>query len=123
MNEILAQGTDWLTWMEQFERDDRLASAPVVPVRSPLRPSQPDAWEQTDRLLQFPPRQQISGPHADWNRTRWLKKHDVHTQFVDAGIGACWMAHCGDDEPVCGETENAAIAKLAREHGLRWNDV
>lgn len=52
-------------------------------------------------------------------RADWLAIHDVHTEFVDAGIGCCWFARRGDGETVSGETETEAIARLvARNTGL-----
>jgi hypothetical protein len=56
-------------------------------------------------------------------RARWLEEHDIHTRFLDAGIGCCWFAQQGDSEPVSGETENEAIARLARENGLPWREA
>jgi hypothetical protein len=122
MMETLVQGNDWLTWIEQFEHDDRSASARLAPSQSQLRASHDEAWNQTDRLFHFPARQRSCEPHWQRDRARWLEEHDVHTQFLDAGIGACWFAQQGDDEPVCGETEEAAIARLARENGLPWQE-
>ncbi len=51
-------------------------------------------------------------------RTRWLAMHDVHTEFIDAGIGCCWFARKGDGETVTGETEAEAIARLPYFAGL-----
>ena len=51
-------------------------------------------------------------------RTQWLEANHVHTEFVDAGIGSCWFAEQDDNEAVCGETEDDAIAELARKKGL-----
>lgn len=51
-------------------------------------------------------------------RERWLEANDVHTEFIDAGIGCCWFARIGDEEPVTGSTEDEAIARLARLNGL-----
>ena len=63
-------------------------------------------------------------PLSDWARMRWLADNDVHTEFLDAGIGCCWFAHQGDQEPVSGDTEEAAIARLARANGLKlWRDA
>jgi hypothetical protein len=57
-------------------------------------------------------------------RTRWLEANDVYTQFVDAGIGCCWFAQQGDQEPVSGETEYEAIARLARCNGFElWREA
>jgi hypothetical protein len=55
--------------------------------------------------------------------TRWLEEHDIHTEFRDAGIGCCWFAQQGDREPVSGETEAKAIARLAWENGLQWREA
>ena len=58
------------------------------------------------------------------DRMRWLEANDVHTQFFDAGIGCCWFAGKGEDEPVVGETEDAAIRQLAQTRGLTlWDEV
>src|ERR1051325_11378428 len=51
-------------------------------------------------------------------RTRWLKANNVHTEFLDAGIGSCWVAEQGESDGACGETEDDAIALLARNKGL-----
>jgi hypothetical protein len=57
-------------------------------------------------------------------RTRWLEANHVHTEFLDAGIGACWYAGQDGTEAVCGETEDDAIAQLARNNGLvLWTDT
>ena len=128
MTETLLQGNDWLTWMEQTQREERRKGLE----RGPHQPadSQVDLWDKTDRQLHFPERhgapalvsEGSASKAADSNsaRARWLLKHDVHTQRLDAGIGFCWFAKQGDDEPVSGETEDAAIARLARENGLPW---
>jgi hypothetical protein len=47
-------------------------------------------------------------------RAHWLATHDVHTLFLDAGFGCCWFAQKGDEEPVTGDTEEEAIARLVR---------
>ena len=59
-------------------------------------------------------------PEPDGNaaRTRWLEANNIHTEFFDAGIGCCWFARQGDEEPVTGATEDEAIARLARVNGL-----
>jgi hypothetical protein len=94
----------------------------------PPRDFDVEASEKTDRQLHFPARvmegsikQARSSNPA---RTRWLKENDVHTQFLDAGVGCCWFAQQGDQEPVSGETEDEAVARLARENGLElWRDA
>ena len=131
MMETLVQGSDWLTWIEQLERNEKSENVTPAPARS--HESQLESWENTDRILYFPVRHHTSAPvwdglsmqAADGNsaRARWLQKHDIHTQFLDAGIGCCWFAQQGDEEPVCGETEDAAIARLVRENGLRWREA
>jgi hypothetical protein len=51
-------------------------------------------------------------------------ENDVRTEFVDAGIGCCWFAYQDDQEPVSGETEDAALARLAHEKGLElWHEA
>jgi hypothetical protein len=57
-------------------------------------------------------------PERNAARVRWLVANDVHTEFFDAGIGCCWLARIGDQEPVIGPTEDEAIARLARLNGL-----
>ena len=56
-------------------------------------------------------------PRTNPARTQWLKMHDVHTEFLDAGIGCCWFADTDDQEAVIGATEDEAIARLARVNG------
>jgi hypothetical protein len=128
MIETLGQGNDWLAWIEQFKHDDGSPSAGATDHQTHSHASHRAAWDHTDRLLQFPARNQTSESHWDrstvqagpvWSdRARWLQEHDVHTQFLDGGIGGCWSAQHGDDEPVFGETEEVAIARLMRESGL-----
>lgn len=86
-------------------------------------------WEKTDRPLRqtadYATDASTTKPQSssDSARLRWLVEHDVHTQFLDAGIGCCWFAYQGDNEPVTGETEDAAIERLARENGLKlWGE-
>lgn len=81
-------------------------------------------WERMDRPLRFPaerttPQLKAGGTH-DVNpaRARWLEEHDVRTEFLDGGIGCCWFAQQGEQEPSSGETEDEAIEHLARERGL-----
>jgi hypothetical protein len=113
MMQTLEQGSDWAVWIEQFEREPKSGSAGVVPIHS--RELHVDSWDKTDRQLHF-----RAAEDSRATRARWLQEHDVHTEYLDAGIGCCWFAYQGDDEPVCGETEDAAIARLARENGLPW---
>jgi hypothetical protein len=122
MIETLVQGNDWLTWIEQFDRGERTQTFKSAAAPLESHESQGEAWDQTDRLLHFPARNRT--PTSDWqrHRARWLQEHDVRTEFLDAGIGTCWFAQQGEDEPVCGETEEAAIAHLARQNGLPWHD-
>lgn len=132
MIKTLGQGNDWLAWIEQFKHNDASASAGLTDHQTPSHVSRRAAWDNTDRLLTFPARNRASESHwghsvghagPAWSdRARWLQEHDVHTQFLDAGIGGCWSAQQGDDEPVYGETEDAAIARLARENGLTNSD-
>lgn len=124
--QTLEQANDWVTWMEQFEREDTLNS--VAPSPTHFHESHEDSWGETDRQLHFRAlpsmptvveygsSAQPTDSHSP--RARWLQEHDVHTEFVDAGIGCCWFAYQCDDEPVCGETEDAAIARLASKNGL-----
>jgi hypothetical protein len=87
-------------------------------------------WEKTDRPLRHAARDDTTEAStttpqlsSDYARLRWLVENDVHTQFLDAGIGCCWFAHQGANEPVTGETEDAAIERLARENGLKlWDE-
>ena len=66
-------------------------------------------------LFETPPPQE---PDSNAARTRWLEANDVHTRFIDAGIGCCWFAQKGEEEPVTGATEDEAIGRLARAKGL-----
>ena len=105
--------------------------APLAPDRS--GDSRMERWDQTDRPLHVAVRAR-SLPRV-WDassaataqrklaRARWLLEHNVHTQFLDAGIGCCWLAYQGDDEPVCGETEEAALERLAQQTGLDGEDA
>ena len=125
MRETLLQGNDWLTWIENTEPDTHaaaLTSAPAQPTEA-----NPEPWEKTDRLLRFPSRPNAS--KSVWDgaaprtlstspRAQWLQDHNVETYFLDAGIGCCWFAQYADDEPVCGETEQAALDRLARDYGF-----
>ena len=93
--------------------------------RDPTRDWDLEAWEKTDRPLQFPQRDpttetspESAPPNSEGARIRWLQDNDVHTEFLDAGIGCCWFAYRGEKEPVSGESEDAAIERLARENGL-----
>ena len=84
--------------------------------------------DKTDRQFRFPHgvTESPSKRARDSNpaRTRWLELNNVHTQFLDAGIGSCWFAEQGDQEPVCGDTEDEAIARLARSNGLDlWSET
>jgi hypothetical protein len=129
--ESLIEGNDWRAWVEQFERPE--ASPAPTPASTRPRGSELEMWDKTDRPLPYPARHRASVPVrarslselADSTvfRARWLKKHDVHTRLVDAGIGCCWFAQQGDDEPMCGDTEDAAIARLAAENKLPWHEV
>ena len=94
----------------------------------PVREFDVEAWEKTDRLFSFPQRQHMSPgqwrPSGDFARDRWLVENDVHTEFLDAGIGCCWFAHQGDAEPVSGETEDEALTLLARRNGFElWREA
>ena len=130
MMQTLEQGDDWAMWMEQYEPENTLSSVASAPTAA--HESHVDSWERTDRQLRFratPPMaprvehgssaQSTDNPSP---RARWLREHEVHTEFLDAGIGCCWCAYQGDDEPVYAETEDAAIALLARENGLPLNE-
>jgi hypothetical protein len=127
MLETLVQGNDWLTYIDTLEHDPKLDAVAPAPSLFPQQESYRDAWDKTDRPLSFShsrrsPAAEGNDFHAPMathtsDRARWLKENDVHTEFLDAGIGCCWYAFQGDDEPVCGETEAAAIDKLARQIG------
>ena len=129
--ESLIEGNDWRAWVEQFDRPE---SSPPASVPLPLpRRSELETWDTTDRALPYPARHRTSvgarirsrSEIADSSvfRAQWLRRHDVHTRWVDAGIGCCWFAQQGDDEPMCGDTEDAAIARLAVENKLPWHEV
>src|SRR5688572_13340621 len=129
--ESLIEGNDWRTWVEQLERPGIPPPPPVALPRP--RVSELETWDTTDRALPYPARHRTSvEARVRWKteiadrsilRAQWLRKYDVHTRLVDAGIGCCWFAQQGDDEPMCGETEDAAIARLALENKLPWHEV
>lgn len=82
-----------------------------------------EAWDKTDRPFRFPGRRHgtAADPRAsatDSARMRWLEQNHVYTEWIDAGIGCCWFAYHGDEEPVCGETEHEAISRVAEQNGL-----
>ena len=90
-----------------------------------------DAWDRTDRPFRYPAWAQTIGRRAkhsqgaveDSAHEKWLQEHEIHTEFLDAGIGCCWFASQGDQEPVCGETEEEALARLARQKGFKlWEN-
>jgi hypothetical protein len=127
----LVQRKDSDTWNAQESEE---TPAGTLTSRELRRESERDAWDRTDRLFHFPARldrvhrvREGSSTQARSNnpaRARWLEAHDVHTQFVDAGIGCCWFAQQGDQEPVSGETEDEAIARLARANGVElWRQL
>ncbi len=114
----LVHRSDWGAPLEEFD----------IPSRS--HESQLELDDRTDRQFHFPSwyhtlhglKKAPSTPvvRDDSARSQWLKEHDIRTQFMDAGIGCCWFAQQGDQEPVSGETEDEAIARLAQENGLPW---
>ena len=128
--QTLEQANDWAMWMEQYEPENTLSS--VASALTDGHESPVDSWERTDRQLHFRARP-ATPSQVDYGsstrptesqslRGRWFRENDVHTEFLDAGIGCCWCAYQGDDEPVYAETEDAAIALLARENGLPLNE-
>lgn len=94
-----------------------------------LAPALNPHWlDKTDRPLQMLQRR-IEGSHHsisagdDDARAHWLEENGVETHFIDAGIGCCWVAEKGDLEPVTGESEDAALLRLAEANGLvLWSD-
>ena len=75
--------------------------------------------EGWSRPAEFPSESAPESSPIEVERTRWLAENDVHTEFLDAGIGCCWFARQGEQEPVAGETESEAIERLARANGLQ----
>jgi hypothetical protein len=125
MMESLLQGNDWRAWLEQTGASGNLGGVAIAPAQA--APLHAEAWEQTDRPLQSPARQHSATPDGDDStssvgsvRARWLQAQDIRTEFFDGGIGCCWFAQQGDGEPVCGETEEVAIARLMHKKGLSW---
>lgn len=127
MLETIVQGNDWLTFIQPLEGDEGSHSGAVAPTSFRKHQASEEAWEKTDRPLTVPRPGSSASVRNDAHtvviepqstQARWLADHDVHTEFLDAGIGCCWYAYQGDDEPVCGETEQAALEKLARQHGV-----
>ena len=132
MLETLMQGNDWLTYIDQAEPNQKLGGIALAPDYLTDHESH-ELWEKTDRPLHFPTRfppfestADVSFPQLPDQKStlaRWLEENDVHTEFLDAGIGCCWYAQQGDEEPVCGETKEAAIEKLARQNGLEFSPL
>ena len=60
----------------------------------------------------------MDGSYLNSPRARWVAANEVQTQFFDAGIGCCWFAQIGDEEPVTGETQAEAVIRLARVKGM-----
>ena len=118
------QRKDRRTWITQVQPD--VSDNVTYISEDPPRDLDVETWEKTDRQLRIPshllrrvvepPSPQARSNHSA--RTRWLEENDVETQFIDAGIGCCWFAQIGDREPVSGETEDEALARLARENGF-----
>ena len=115
------------TWII-LEESDPTGSVTHI-ADEPQRELDAEAWDKTDRQFQFPKARVTAGPgtqvlHNNPARTRWLEENDIHTQFLDAGIGCCWFAQQGDQEPVSGETEEEAIERLARQNGIQlWDET
>ncbi|MEO6005074.1 MAG: hypothetical protein ABIZ04_08040 [Opitutus sp.] len=130
MIETLIAENNGDAWLGELDVGE--PSGTPLPALERPRESQRESWEKTDRPLHLsaPPRALT----AAWNkssaaaaertlaRARWMLEHDVHTEFLDGGIGCCWFARQGDDEPVCGETEHAALERLAEQNGLPWEN-
>jgi hypothetical protein len=124
------QRKNWRTWITQEQAD---MPSNVAHGSNEASSSEAEAWDKTDRQLQFSGRHRsaprrasasLQAPSDNPARDRWLEENDVHTQFLDAGIGCCWFAQQGDQEPVSGETEDEAIKRLAREKGLvLWHEA
>lgn len=109
----------------QIERQTlvrRITVSTALVVGTPLHDLHREWSDKTDRQFRFPHGfEERSSPQTaccNAARKRWLEANDVHTRFVDVGIGCCWFAEKDDQEPVSGETEDEAIAQLARINGL-----
>lgn len=80
-------------------------AATVLPKENPIPVAPPPPPPLYDRAM----------------RARWLQQHDVRTELLDLGVGCCWFAQQGEDEePVCGQSEEEAIGRLAREKRIPW---
>lgn len=130
MQETLVQGNDWLAFVESQERGQKPSAVARPSLFDSKHESPLDAWANTDRPLRPSKGPRLSSSVGNSNSplinpdtmvARWLKEHDVHLEFVDGGIGCCWFAYQGDEEPVCGETEEAALEKLARANGAEFS--
>jgi hypothetical protein len=121
----LVQRNNGRAWIEVGESSGNTTLAPYIAYELDLEPGGNSDWQ-----LHFPVRDhtlrlakkasRVQAEESNAARTQWLEEHDVHTEFLDAGTGCCWFAQQGDQEPVSGETEDEAIARLARENGLPW---
>ena len=57
-------------------------------------------------------------------KLRWMRTHNIITEFLDAGFGCRWYAHCGEFCTQHGETEDEALTNLAMALGVRrWDEV
>ena len=97
--------------------------------------SAPERRDKTDRPLRFPAGRKTVQDRGQMERSsseetainsarnQWLETHDVQTYFFDGGIGCCWFAQQGNQEPVCAETEDQAIERLAGQNGIElWDE-
>jgi hypothetical protein len=79
--------------------------------------------ENTDDTGLFP----IETVAMDSPRMKWMKRYDIHTEYHL--LAQYWSAFICDDDgnpdypPGGGNTEDDALAALAKRHGLRlWNE-
>lgn len=110
-----------LTNLDGLEQDE-LVSAALYPGPGQPTPHSPiEGSAMTDRPLRFPHgfggAPGVPPPSINPARAHWLEAHDVHTEFLDAGIGCGWFAENGNEGAVIGATEEEALTRLAQRNG------
>ena len=99
-------------------------SSVLCPTDKPLHNLYSDWLNKIDLPLRAGPIQGIEVRGDNSARTQWLESNHVRTEFLDAGIGSCWLAEQDETEAAYGETEDEAIAGLARNKGLiLWGEA
>jgi len=123
---------DWLAWTAQLGTET--GSNAKASTSTHIRASALQTRERTDRsfgvsLQDFGSETALETPaarplYSRAARAEWLQKYDIRTEMLDGGVGCCWFAQQGEDGlSVCGQTEEEAIGRLARENGIPWRNA